>query len=508
LKVKCFQKEDALKRKREHGMKRVLHTLEIIFYAVFALGFIGLLFYFLGVQPMRGVANQINIWICICLVSGGMLAMAVYNLSLRFFARREKAALCFAVFCIGQTFRFFFMPGSIGWQLFPGLPEQFIILVLRQIPYAISLAGLILFVYEIFGEGRSAKLKYVLIAVTTTMSFAITAFGFDHSIWRAVLGLPLVVIYSAACIAVIVKSPEYRRNRLSVLYLLGFILYAISGFFASTAIYDAPYIVVVFNFIFAVIHSILLSDRFAKTETALYESTQKTEILAAKTAIYTQINHDIRTPLTVISNYAQIVMEQIAESSPDKQMVADLKVICDEAERLAVMVSRALRSSEVGGSPALLDIAGIARQMAVVFTRHIRLRERSFTADITESLLPVWGSYDDMIWLLWNLMSNAIDHNECGGITLSAALDGEIVIVTVMDEGEGIAPELLPRIFTRGMSGKGSTGLGLPRCREIARKYNGDVTVQSELGKGTVAAVTLPVYRAESEKFERQAVKP
>ena len=96
-------------------MKRALHTLEIVFYAIFAAAIIGLLFYFLGLQPMSGAANQTNIWICICIVCGGMLTMSVYNLSLRFFTRSEKAALYFAVFCLGQTFRFFFMPGSIGW---------------------------------------------------------------------------------------------------------------------------------------------------------------------------------------------------------------------------------------------------------------------------------------------------------------------------------------------------------------------------------------------------------
>ena len=478
-------------------MKRVLHWLEIAFYIVFTLVFIGLLFYFLGVQPMRDEANQMNIWICICIVCGGMLMMAIYNLSLRFFIQREKAALYFAIFCLGQSLRFFFMPGSIGWQLFDSLPELFVILGLRQIPYAISLAGLILFVYEIFGEGRSVKLKYALVAVTVSMSFAITAFGLDNTIWRIILGLPLVVVYSSACIAVIMKSPEFRRNRLSILYLGGFFLYVISGFFASTAINAAPYIVVVFNFIFAIIHSILLSDRFAKTEAALHESNQKAELLSAKTTLYTQINHDIRTPLTVISNYAQMVIEQLAEGGSNAQMVSDLNTIRSEAERLAEMASNALRSSEGGGRPEPLDLAPIARQMRDVFTGHVKLQERNLTADIPVKLPPVWCSADDIIRLLWNLLDNAINHNEYGDIALSVASDEENVIVTVSDKGSGVAPEILPKLFTRGVSGSGSTGLGLSICREIAQRYNGDVSIQSEPGKGTTAALILPVFIAE-----------
>ena len=296
-------------------MNRTLRILETVFYSIFAVAIIGLLFYFLGIQPLRGEANQTNIWICICLVCGGLLTMAVYNLSLRFFIRREKAALYFAVFCVGQTLRFFFMPGSIGWQLFPGLPEQFAILILRQIPYSISLAGLILFVYEIFGEGRSIKIKRMLITVTVSLSFAITAFGFDHTVWRAILGLPLVVMYATACIVVIVKSPEFHKNRLSVLYLIGFILFAVSGFFASTAIVAAPYIVVAFNFVFAVIHSILLSDRFAKIKMALDETKQKADMLAAKTDFYHHMAHDLLTPLTVVSTNVQRVEKHPEEAA-------------------------------------------------------------------------------------------------------------------------------------------------------------------------------------------------
>jgi signal transduction histidine kinase len=325
-------------------MNHILHTLEVIFYAFFAVAFIGLLFFFLGVQPLRNETNQMNVWICICLVCGAMLTMAIYNLSLRFFIRREKAALYFAVFCVAQTFRFLFMPDSIGWQLFPGLPEQITILILRQVPYSISLAGLILFIYEIFGEGRLTKIKHTLIVVTVFVSFSITALGFDHTVWRAVLGLPVVVMYAAACIAVIVKSSVFRKNRLSVLYLCGFILFAISGFFASTAINGAPYIVVAFNFVFAVIHSILLSDRFAKTKAALDESRQKAEMLAAKTDFYHRIAHDLLTPLTVVSTNVQRV-----EKHPE-EAIELMRESQEEIMRMAKMINNALLPDSEGSA--------------------------------------------------------------------------------------------------------------------------------------------------------------
>ena len=248
---------------------------------------------------------------------------------------------------------------------------------------------------------------------------------------------------------------------------------------------------------FVYMNMIALFIGLSKTEAALYESDRKAEMLDAKTALYTQINHDIRTPLTVISNYAQMVMEQLAEGGADEQTVADLNTIRNEAGRLAEMASNTLRSSESGNKPEPLDISVIARQIREVFTGQLKFSGRGFTAEIPEKLPPVWSSADDITRLLWNLLDNAMKHNEQGGITLRAASDGETVTVTVADDGEGIAPELLPRLFTRGVSGTDGTGLGLSICQEIARKYHGDVTVRSESGKGTVAALTLPVFHTE-----------
>jgi signal transduction histidine kinase len=283
--------------------------------------------------------------------------------------------------------------------------------------------------------------------------------------------------------------------------LLLFLLAAINdqiqySFHIFMWLYDA---ISVWMLAFVYMNMIALFIGFSKTEAALYESDRKAEMLAAKTALYTQINHDIRTPLTVISNYAQMVMEQLAEGGADEQTVADLHTIRNEAGRLAEMASNALRSSESGNRPGPLDIAVIVRQIKEIFAGQMKFSGRGLTAELPEKLPPVWGGADDITRLLWNLMDNAVKHNEQGGIALRAASDGEIVTVTVADEGEGIAPELLPKLFTRGVSGTGGTGLGLSICREIARKYHGDVTVRCESGKGTAAALTLPVYHTEEK---------
>ncbi len=246
--------------------------------------------------------------------------------------------------------------------------------------------------------------------------------------------------------------------------------------------------------LFVFMNMLALLFGFVKTETALHESTQKSEILAAKAALYTKMNHDIRTPLTAISNYAQLITEQLREGKSDEQTIADMKIIRSEAERLADMASNALHSSEGGNDPETLDMTVIARQMQGIFCGQMKFSGRTLTAAIPNKLPPIWGSASELTRLLWNLLDNAVKHSGHGAVHISAVSDGDIVTVSIADEGVGIAPELLPKIFDSGVSGTGGTGLGLPICREIARKYHGDVTIESEPGKGTTAMVTLPVY--------------
>jgi signal transduction histidine kinase len=67
---------------------------------------------------------------------------------------------------------------------------------------------------------------------------------------------------------------------------------------------------------------------------------------------------------------------------------------------------------------------------------------------------------------------------------------------TVSDDGEGIPPEILSRVFERGVSGSESSGLGLAICKEIVEAYGGEIGIDSETGLGTTARFTLPVSKA------------
>ena len=227
------------------------------------------------------------------------------------------------------------------------------------------------------------------------------------------------------------------------------------------------------------------------------------QIARTRAEMVDTLSHEVRTPLTVMSTYAQLAVKKIRAGNADEQTLTDLVTISDEAKRLSEMASNTLRLSRLAGVPenmaaneaGLVDIGAITGQLIGLFEPTARRAARMLHAVIPENLPPVWGESDSLTRLLWNLLDNAISHAGRGNIEARAEADGKDVRITVKDEGEGIPPELLPKIFERGVSGKkDGTGLGLAFCREIAKRHGGDIAVESECGTGTTVTVTLPAH--------------
>ena len=109
--------------------------------------------------------------------------------------------------------------------------------------------------------------------------------------------------------------------------------------------------------------------------------------------------------------------------------------------------------------------------------------------------------------VLSNLVSNAIRHtHEAGHVWLNSYVDGDGHVFSVRDDGDGIAPEQLPRIFERHWSGsepstlKGRHGLGLAIAKEIAMRHDGTLDVETTLGKGSTFRLRVPRARKPSER--------
>lgn len=216
------------------------------------------------------------------------------------------------------------------------------------------------------------------------------------------------------------------------------------------------------------------------------------------------VSHELKTPLTSIQGFAQAILDGTAEHPEQVRQAA--QIIHDEAARMHRLVLDLLELARLDAGTADLrrdpvDLDALARNVAQ------RLQPQAHEAQVTLTVksngpLTVIGDGDRLVQVLTNLVDNALKHTPPGGrVTLRVGQEGPWAQVSVADTGEGIPPEVLPRIFERfyqlDQARQGGAGLGLSIAYEIVRAHGGTITAQSQIGKGSVFVVKLPRARPE-----------
>jgi len=241
------------------------------------------------------------------------------------------------------------------------------------------------------------------------------------------------------------------------------------------------------------LHLKIYSQRQKELEAA---RRQVEEYAMMKSKLFAGMSHEMRTPLTVMSAYAQFAVEQIKQSSlneklPGAQTAADLATISDEAKRLAQMADETLKilmstfGAVDGGIHKNLPVnmGDLCSRLAHLFEPVSSRRGKKLQVFIGGSIPEISGDADALTQLVWNILHNAITHSDAKTIKIkveTCADDPSCVKIVIIDDGTGIDPKILPHIFERGVSGKeGSSGLGLTICRDIARRHGGGISVES-----------------------------
>jgi signal transduction histidine kinase len=210
------------------------------------------------------------------------------------------------------------------------------------------------------------------------------------------------------------------------------------------------------------------------------------------------VAHEINTPLTGISSYTEMLLEEDAPSGGENGERAELvKKIGTQARRAERIVSSLLQfARQKGGDMQLLDLNRVTGQAVALFDHRLRASAIEFRLEQSPDPLPVNGDATRLQQVLFNLMNNALGAMPEGGrLTVRTAADGESALVSVADTGPGIPADVRPRIFepffTTRPPGSG-TGLGLSICHGIIRDHRGQIGVDNNPGGGTVFTVTLP----------------
>jgi signal transduction histidine kinase len=219
------------------------------------------------------------------------------------------------------------------------------------------------------------------------------------------------------------------------------------------------------------------------------------------------VSHELKTPLTVISGYAQTTKQLAAKSDTLEadQVSRRMTLISSEAERLSLMVGQILDVTRMEEGRMVMEPVRCYTDEIIhtaVETHYPILNKNRNRLDIRmESGLPVIHADPARIsQVIVNLISNAVRFTTDGVITISAKKEDGKIVVCVSDTGVGIPAEQIPHLFQRygkkQKSGGGQdtgTGLGLYICKYIVEQHGGEIWLESKEGSGTSVFFTLPV---------------
>ena len=224
------------------------------------------------------------------------------------------------------------------------------------------------------------------------------------------------------------------------------------------------------------------------------------EIERVRAEFLAMVSHELRAPLLSIKGAASTVLD--ASPPPDRAELAQVfRIVDEQADRMRALIADLLDAGSIDAgtlsvAPAPAEVAGLVEQARKMFLggggRHeVRI-------ELPPALPRVMAEELRIVQVLGNLLSNAARHSPASSpIRVAAERDGVYVAVSVADEGEGVAPELLPRLFdkhTRVGGGLRGSGLGLAISKGLVEAHGGRIRAESEgPGRGTRLTFTLPV---------------
>jgi len=209
-----------------------------------------------------------------------------------------------------------------------------------------------------------------------------------------------------------------------------------------------------------------------------------------------ELAHDLRMPLQLI--YASAQMLQAALDDPSIDAAHYLAMLMDSVRGAQRLLDGALESCgrawrSDAPRPVRVDLPGFVRGLCLRCRPWADERGVRISCSGNTAALAMLLDEDMLSRILLNLISNALRFTPRGGhIRVRWRAMGDFAEVSVTDDGEGIPPERLPRVFLRGES-DGGHGLGLPIARELARAMGGDLTARSRRAAGSVFTLRLPV---------------
>lgn len=236
----------------------------------------------------------------------------------------------------------------------------------------------------------------------------------------------------------------------------------------------------------------------------LRDITERRKLEEMRSEFVANVSHELRTPLTSIRGFAETLLDGAMEDPALARSF--LEIINTETERLTRLIDELLNLSRIESQESVLKkeavkIGPLVEKAVSVFLPRAAEKNLAIKVDAPVEFPTVQADPDLLTQVLINLIDNAVSYTPAGGKILIrlSKVDGEMK-VDLQDNGIGIPPESLPRLFERfyrvdkaRSREQGGTGLGLSIVKHIVEAHGGAVQVSSKAGEGSTFSFTIPL---------------
>ncbi len=221
--------------------------------------------------------------------------------------------------------------------------------------------------------------------------------------------------------------------------------------------------------------------------------TEKTDVLEQ---MIDEVAHEIRNPLTSIGGFARKVFNKLPEDDPNRKY---MQMIIEDVGVLENMIKQLieLKSMEISQKESV-NINDIVLDSLAVFERELAEKNISVTKQLVDNPPALLIDKKLMKRSLCNMIKNAIEamENTAKELTIMTAVSGAYLLIKIVDTGKGIARDMIKNIFDPMVSSKMfSPGLGLTFALKIVQYHGGNISVESEPGKGTTFTISFPLEK-------------
>ncbi|SIQ43302.1 MULTISPECIES: ATP-binding protein [unclassified Paenibacillus] len=447
-------------------------------------------------------------------VFGGCALLGMYQISLYLLRRVEKSTLYFGICCLLGAARVWVVGGMYLTEWLPSVPIEALIRT-EYITYYGGITFAALFVRELYPAEFSSRAVKAFAAAGGLYIASVVVLP-PEAFTRGMDSFKLLSLAVLAYILCGFSLAVWRGKSGAWLQLAGWLL------FIAAAVHDILYssgkliwidlqLVPYGFFLLVFIEALELARRFTHAYRVIGKMSQ--ELMDAdrmKDEFLANTSHELKTPLHGIMNLSAALSE--GKSGPlNSRQREQLDAVAEAAGRLSGLINDILDLSLLKNNGIKLhmqpvDIRAALSSQREIYLHYIGEKPVELRMEWPESLPAAWADEGRFHQIMYNLIGNAIKFTPAGEVSVKARAAGGLILIEVSDTGIGIPADKVEAVFrsfeqvgTSAAAEYGGTGLGLGISRRLVELHGGTMAVHSEIGKGSVFTVTLPVSTAAGQ---------